>query len=93
LQYHADLQREHADKPLLCSGAGVDMDVLQPFPLHAGRSDVQRGPAVVMMAPARMSSVATALCRAAGRLSGSNLHTLLLSDCNIVLFEWKLLRM
>jgi hypothetical protein len=68
------------------------MHVSQRFPLHAGRSDVQRGSTVVMMAPARMSSVATAFCRAAGRLSGSNLHTLFLSDCNIMVFERELLR-
>ena len=93
LQYHADLQREHADNPLLCSGAGMDMHISQRFPLHTGRSDVQRGLTVVIIAPAQMSSVATALCRAAGRLSRSNLHVLLLSDCGIVLFEQKLLRM
>jgi hypothetical protein len=93
LQYHADLQREHADNPVLCSGAGVDMHVSQRFPLHTGRSDVQRGPTVVMMAPARMSFVATALCRAARCLSSSNFHNLFLSDCNIMLFEQKLLRM
>lgn len=91
LQYHADLQREHADNPLLCSGAGVDMHISQRFSLHAGRSDVKRGLTVVITAPARMSSVATALCRAAGRSSRSNLHILFLSDCSIMLFERKLL--
>jgi len=58
LQYHADLQREHADNPLLCSGAGVDMHISQRFPLHAGSSDVQRGLTLVVMAPVRMSPVA-----------------------------------
>ena len=83
LQYHADLQREHADKAPLCSGTGMDMHVSQRFPLHAGSSEVQSGLTAAIIVPARMSSVAMTFCRAAGRLSAVNFHFLFLSDCNM----------